>query len=51
MSFSYCDTDGNRTSVIKVVFDPSFADAHLETTWGWFCRMRNLETIVGLTFS
>lgn len=44
------DTDGTKTSVTKVVFDPSFADARPTTTWAWFYRMRNLETIEDLTY-
>ena len=44
------DTDGTKANVTRVVFDPSFADARPTTTWGWFYRMWNLESIQGLTY-
>ena len=44
------DIDNTNHEVTKVVFDPSFADARPTTTWGWFYRMWNLESIQGLTY-
>ena len=44
------DTDGTKTSVTKVVFDPSFAGARPTTTYDWFYGMRNLESITGLSY-
>ena len=44
------DTDGTRTDVTRVVFDPSFADARPTTTFGWFYMMNNLESITGLSY-
>ena len=44
------DTDGTRTNVTKVVFDPSFADARPTTTCDWFYRMENLESITGMSY-
>ncbi len=44
------DIDETNHEVTKVVFDPSFADARPTTTWGWFYRMWNLESIEGLTY-
>ena len=43
-------TDGTYSNVTKVVFDPSFADARPTTTFGWFYRMDNLESITGLSY-
>ena len=42
------DTDGTKSSVTKVVFDPSFADARPTTTHKWFNNMKNLLSIEGL---
>ena len=44
------DTDGTKTSVTKVVFDPSFAGARPTTTCDWFYGMRNLESITGMSY-
>ena len=44
------DIDETNHEVTKVVFDPSFADARPTTTWGWFYRMWNLESIQGLNY-
>ena len=44
------DTDGTRTDVTRVVFDPSFAGARPTTTFGWFYMMNNLESITGLSY-
>ena len=44
------DIDNTNHEVTKVVFDPSFAGARPTTTWGWFYRMWNLESIQGLTY-
>ena len=43
-------TDGTRTSVTKVVFDPSFADARPTTTSIWFYEMQNLQSIMGMSY-
>ena len=44
------DTDGTKTSVTKVVFDPSFAGARPTTTCDWFYGMRNLQSITGMSY-
>ena len=44
------DTDGTRTNVTKVVFDPSFADARPTTTCDWFYGMTNLQSITGMEY-
>ena len=44
------DTDGTKSNVTKVVFDPSFANAHPTTTYDWFYDMGNLESITGLEY-
>ena len=44
------DTDGTKSSVTKVVFDPSFAGARPSTTRGWFFRMYELESITGMNY-
>ena len=44
------DTDGTKTSVTKVVFDPSFAGARPTTTFDWFFNMRNLQSITGIEY-
>lgn len=42
------DTDGTKSSVTKVVFDPSFAEVRPTTTYRWFYQMTNLESIEGI---
>ena len=44
------DTDGTKSYVTKVVFDPSFANARPTTTYDWFYYMQNLESITGLNY-
>ncbi len=44
------DTDGTKSSVTKVVFSPSFADARPSTTYDWFYDMQNLHTITGMEY-
>ena len=44
------DTDGTKTSVTKVVFDPSFAGARPTTTCDWFYGMTNLQSITGMSY-
>ena len=44
------DTDGTKSNVTKVVFDPSFAGARPTTTYGWFYGMQNLESITGMSY-
>ena len=44
------DTDGTKSNVTKVVFDPSFAGARPTTTYDWFYYMQNLESITGLDY-
>ena len=44
------DTDGTRSYVTKVVFDPSFANARPTTTCAWFYGMGNLESITGMEY-
>ena len=44
------DTDGTKTSVTKVVFDPSFAGARPTTTYDWFYGMENLQSITGMSY-
>ncbi len=44
------DTDGTKSNVTKVVFDPSFANARPTTTYGWFYYMKNLQSITGLSY-
>ena len=43
-------TDGNKSNVTKVVFDPSFADARPTTTNKWFSSMGNLVSITGINY-
>ncbi|MBQ9556054.1 MAG: BspA family leucine-rich repeat surface protein, partial [Muribaculaceae bacterium] len=43
-------TDGTVTNVTKVVFAPSFADARPTTTYFWFDKMENLQSITGLSY-
>ena len=42
--------DGFNTSVTRVVFDPSFADARPKSTAEWFSSMFNLVTFDGLIY-
>ena len=44
------DTDGTKSYVTKVVFDPSFAGARPKTTTGWFFGMRSLQSITGMSY-
>ena len=44
------DTDGTKSDVTRVVFDPSFADARPTSTFDWFYMMNNLESITGLRY-
>ena len=44
------DTDGTKSYVTKVVFDPSFAVARPTTTFDWFYMMNNLESITGMNY-
>ena len=44
------DTDGTKSHVTKVVFDPSFAGARPTTTSDWFYYMHNLESITGMSY-
>ena len=44
------DTDGTKSYVTKVVFDPSFANFRPTTTYDWFYRMQNLESITGMSY-
>ena len=44
------DTDGTRSNVTKVVFDPLFAVARPTTTCDWFFGMQNLESITGMEY-
>ena len=44
------DTDGTKSNVTKVVFDPSFAGARPTTTYDWFYGMTNLQSITGLSY-
>ena len=40
-------TDDTRLSVARVVFNPSFAQAHPTSTYAWFRAMPKLKTITG----
>ena len=44
------ETDNTNTSVTRVVFDPSFANARPTTTASWFYNMQNLQTIEGMEY-
>ena len=44
------DTDGTKSNVTKVVFDPSFAGARPTTTCDWFFNMQNLQSITGMSY-
>jgi len=43
-------SDGSNANVTKVVFGPSFANARPTTTYFWFWRMENLQSITGLSY-
>ena len=43
-------TDSTNAEVTKVVFDPSFVDAHPTTTYYWFYFMTNLQSITGMEY-
>jgi surface protein len=43
-------TDGTKSYVTKVVFDPLFAGYPTKTTFKWFYEMGNLQTITGLSY-
>ena len=43
-------TDGTNANVTKVVFNSSFADARPTTTYYWFYRMENLQSITGMSY-
>ena len=43
-------TDGTKANVTKVVFGPSFAYARPTSTYRWFCNMRNLTSITGMSY-
>ena len=43
-------TDNTCSSVTRVVFDPSFANARPTATYDWFSRMTNLQTIQGVKY-
>ena len=42
--------DGSNTSVTRVEFDPSFADARPTTTYKWFSNMNQLTTSPDFTY-
>ncbi len=44
------DTDGTKSYVTKVVFDPSFADARPTSTYDWFFAMSDLESFTGMSY-
>ena len=43
-------SDNTNANVTQVVFDPSFAKARPSTTYCWFSRMGNLQTITNIGF-
>ncbi len=43
-------TDGTRSKVAQVVFDPSFAGARPTSTYKWFYSMSLLEFITGMNY-
>ncbi len=43
-------SDGTNANVTKVVFGPSFANARPTTTYLWFWRMSNLQSITGMSY-
>ena len=44
------DTDGTKSNVTKVVFDPSFADTRPTSTYDWFFAMPELESFTGMSY-
>ena len=44
------DTDGTKSSVTKVVFNSSFANARPTTTFDWFYGMQKLQSITGMSY-
>ena len=44
------ETDSTNANVTRVVFDPSFANARPTTTYSWFYKMENLQTIEGMEY-
>ncbi len=44
------DTDGTRSYVTRVVFDPLFAAARPTSTYDWFYGMQKLQTIEGIEY-
>ena len=40
----------NNTSIVKIVFDPSFADARPTTCYRWFSDMQKLTSIEGFEY-
>ena len=44
------DTDGTKSSVTKVVFNSSFANARPTTTFDWFYGMQKLQSITGMNY-
>ena len=42
--------DGTNASVTKAVFDASFANALLTSTYAWFAGMVNLQSITGMEY-
>jgi surface protein len=42
--------DGTYSNVTKVLFDASFAGARPTTTYSWFYRMLNLQSITGMSY-
>lgn len=44
------DSDGTKTNVTNVDFDPSFANARPTTTFGWFFEMHSLHSIEGIEY-
>ena len=42
--------DGTNASVTQVVFNPSFANARPTSTSLWFCDMKKLQTITGMSY-
>ena len=43
-------TDGTKTSVTQVEFDPSFASVNPTSTYNWFSGMINLTSITGIQY-
>ena len=47
---SFPDWYANRSTITSVVFNPSFAQAHPQSTAAWFFGMSNLTTITGMEY-